>query len=66
MSLSVPFCIPSLQPLALHVPIGVHTFEVQSPETSHPALSGQAGQAPPPQSSSVSVPFCTPSVQVAA
>jgi hypothetical protein len=42
----------------------VQTPERQSVVALHPDLSGHAGQVPPPQSTPVSLPFITPSVQL--
>jgi hypothetical protein len=62
---SVPLRTPSLQAAAVQVcVVGSQIWLRQSrgPCTQAlPAMHG--GQAPPPQSMSVSVPFCTPSVQ---
>ncbi len=44
----------------------MHTWLVQSDPARHILPGTQAGQRPPPQSTSVSVPFLMPSVQVGA
>jgi hypothetical protein len=41
----------------------VHTPLAQSAEVAQPAFDGH-GVQPPPQSTSVSIPLCTPSVQL--
>jgi hypothetical protein len=43
----------------------MHTELAQSRETAHVSPSGHPGQTGPPQSTSVSSPFCTSSVHVA-
>ena len=54
---SVPFLMPSSQE-AMHFP-PTHFSLTQSMLTKHDSESAQAGQKPPPQSLSVSVPLFT-------
>src|SRR5690242_19447903 len=69
MFTSLPFFTPSKHVGAAHMHVfssQSHTFERQSEECSHRSpVSHPLGQ-PPPQSSSVSMPFCTPSLHVVA
>ncbi len=64
MSLSPPFCLPSLQVAGVHVP-PVQILLTQSLPMLHILPSAQAGHIGPPQSTSVSLLFCTPSEQLA-
>jgi hypothetical protein len=48
-----------------HVPVS-HGARWQSASPPHPFPGGHAWQVPPPQSTSVSAPFLTPSAHVAA
>jgi hypothetical protein len=69
-SVSEPFCWPSGQVGAWQIP-PAHTLPAQSAPTTHFFVSAQrghwgSGTFTPPQSLSVSVPFFTPSLQVAA
>jgi hypothetical protein len=43
----------------------VHTKLTQSDAAAQPSPAAQAGQVPPPQSTSVSAPLSIPSLQVA-
>jgi hypothetical protein len=67
-SVSVPFCTPSRHVGFLQVFVGapVQTLLTQSPATLQILPPAQAGHVPPPQSLSVSAPFWTLSVHVAA
>jgi hypothetical protein len=67
MSLSLPFLTPSEHVGVAHVPL-VHTPLWQSPALpqSLPLAHFLVGKQPPPQSTSVSVPFLTLSEQVGA
>ncbi len=60
-AVSVPFLMPSLQVGAMHTP-AVHLALAQSVATTQTLPVSQVGQpSPPPQSTSVSSPFCSPS-----
>ena len=65
ISVSVPFCTPSLQVGAWQT-FEVHTPLSQSPPTAQPWPTVHGEQVPPPQSTSVSAPFCTVSLQFGA
>src|SRR3989338_8916729 len=58
-SVSAPFCIPSLQVIigGTHAP-DTQLLETQSVFAEQESRLAQAGQVPPPQSTSVSAPFC--------
>jgi len=67
-SVSVPFWVPSLQLVAWQAPV-MQSFEMQSVLSTHFLFASHALHmlvGLPPQSTSVSRPFWTPSVQVAA
>jgi hypothetical protein len=64
---SFPFHTPSVHVGATHLPLA-HLLlrQSQSDATPHVRPTGQRAQLPPPQSTSDSVPFLTPSLHVAA
>src|SRR5690348_13696542 len=68
VSVSVPSFVPSKQALTHFMVVALQWPLVQSPSTMQPLLSPHflfmPSQVAPPQSVSVSVPFCTPSVQL--
>jgi hypothetical protein len=67
VSVSEPFLAPSLQVGAWQVAgLPEQTLLVQSVETEQSLVSAHLAQVPPPQSTSVSVPFLTVSGQAAA
>jgi hypothetical protein len=68
MSVSSPFCTPSPQPGAVQTfgMVVEHEPLVQSPLTMHERPSEHVAHMPPPQSTSVSAPLRTVSLQVAA
>ena len=67
MSVSVPFFTPSEQVAPWHLSgAPEHTPLWQSPATAHVAPVAHLPQLAPPQSTSVSVPFLTTSVQLGA
>jgi hypothetical protein len=61
-SVSPPFLAPSVHVACWHLP-PVHTAVSQSVVCAQPSPGVQAGQAVPPQSASVSLPFFTVSAQ---
>ncbi len=66
-SVSVPFFTPSVYEAGWQVSgVPEQTLSVQSLAAPHPFPSAQRGQAGPPQSTSVSVPFFAPSLHITA
>jgi hypothetical protein len=59
----VPHCSNGAPQIGPHVP-SKQSAPAQSAERRHPRPAAHAGHVPPPQSTSVSAPFFTPSVQV--
>jgi len=55
LTLQLPFSVAAAQDAAAHVP-ELHRFELQSVFAKHFSPNAHVGQAPPPQSISVSVP----------
>jgi hypothetical protein len=63
MSVSAPFLTPSVHVAARQIKSVPHTLLAQSLPTAQPWPAMHRGQAPPPQSTPVSAPFLTPSLQ---
>jgi hypothetical protein len=67
MSVSLPFCTLSVHEKPPHTRFGAVPWQMpvtQSAGTLQCLPEAQAGQVPPPQSTSVSAPSCAPSLQV--